>query len=105
MGEAPERQRDYVTVMLAIICAHTDQIRATLGHDPQGASLVEEVLQAAHVGTDVSTALHTLDAVLQTLGDAHGVYAYAEKKGPNSYTRGGGDHEHRRPRPAPGRDR
>ncbi|MBB4934417.1 hypothetical protein F4561_005237 [Lipingzhangella halophila] len=88
MSEAPERTRDEVAVMLAILCTHTDQIRHTLHPTAQGAALVEEVLRAARTGADVATPLHTLDAILQSLGDAHGVYAYAETSGPHTYTCG-----------------
>ncbi|TDU80119.1 hypothetical protein [Streptomyces sp. KS 21] len=72
MTEADETARQ-----LGIVCANADRIRGRLRRGPTGDDAVlEAVLTAVRDGRETVRPVDDLHAVLQSLGDSQGLYAY-----------------------------
>ncbi|MFI6004870.1 hypothetical protein ACIA98_31440 [Streptomyces sp. NPDC051366] len=72
MTEADETAR-----RLGIVCANADRIRGRLRRGPTGNDAVlQEVLTAVQDGRETARPVDDLHAVLQSLGDNQGLYAY-----------------------------
>jgi hypothetical protein len=70
---------DETTRRLAIVCANVEKIRRRLRDGPTGDDAVlEGLLTAARGDGGTTRAVDVLHAVLQSLGDAQGLYAFSE---------------------------
>lgn len=80
MNQPSRTPQDEVPILLAIVCESASDIRERLSHRPQGAALVERVLDTSRAGQDPAPALRLLHTALTASGVMHGLYSFSSEQ-------------------------